>query len=86
MDLDPETGKYVMRYAGTKQETFDPSRLFIDDDGLLLHEIVSHEHITVGSFDTNLACELAENLTEVEGANGDVSHGFEWEGQTYKLS
>ena len=72
MELDEESSgsnqKHLMRYAGTKVETFDPAKLFIDEDGLLLHEIESHEHVRIGSFDTNLACELADNLSEVKDA------------------
>ena len=52
----------VLSYAGTKQEVFDPEKLFIDADGHLMHEVTSHEHLRIGSFDTNLACLLAENL------------------------
>ena len=70
-----------MSYAGTKKEVFDPERLFMDKNGLLLHEIVSHEHLKVGSFDTNLACELSENLKETE----DGVHIFEWNGTEYPL-
>ena len=87
MELDEETGKYMMRYAGSKAEVFDPSRLYVDEDGLLLHDIDSHEHLTVGSFDTNLACELAENLVELaEDAADSAVHGFNWQGQTYRLT
>ena len=68
MELDESTGKYMMRYAGSKAEVFDPARLYVDEEGLLLHDVESHEHIKVGSFDTNLACELAENLVELSDA------------------
>ena len=81
MDID---GK--MHYAGSKTEEFDPEKLFIDDQGLLNHEIVSHENIKVGSFDTNLACELSENLSEKnDPQTGKLAHFFEWEGREYKL-
>ena len=76
MELDEATGKHVMRYAGTRSETFDPSKLYVDKEGLLLHEIDSHDHLSVGSFDTNLACELAENLLETTDADGQVVYGF----------
>ena len=56
-----------MRYAGTHWEVFDPEKLLINKDGLILHRITSHEHLKIGSFDTNLACELAENLSQEDG-------------------
>ena len=74
-----------MRYAGTRTETFDPSKLFIDEEGLLLHEIESHDHLKIGSFDTNLACELAENLSEETDSDGNTQHIFEWQGKNYPL-
>ena len=70
-----------MRYAGTQSEVFDPAKLFVNKDGLILHKIESHEHLTVGSFDTNLACELAENLSEVDGCQVLTWH----DGNQYKL-
>ena len=57
-----DANQHILSYAGTKEEVFDPEKLFIDADGILLHEVASHEHLRFASFDTNLACELAENL------------------------
>ena len=85
MDYDDESGEYLMKYAGTQQEKFDPEKLFIDEDGLLLHEITSHEHLNIGSFDTNLACELAENLIESTDDRGNQAHAFVWNDKTYEL-
>ena len=76
----------TMKYAGTKAEMFDPEKLFINAEGLLYHGIESHEHVKTGSFDTNLACELAENFSEkIDSQTGEVTHFFEWEGREYRL-
>ena len=85
MDFDEASGEHIMHYAGTHRETFDPKKLFMDENGLLLHEISSHEHLTIGSFDTNLACELADNLLETTDADGNLAHAFKWEDRTYEL-
>ena len=82
MDFDEASGRHVLRYAGSRSEIFDPKKLQINKDGLLLHEIELHEHLKIGSFDTNLACELAENLHEATSSN---DHAFSWNGETYIL-
>ena len=70
-----------MRYAGTHTEVFDPEKLFVNKDGLLMHEVESHKHLNLGSFDTNLACELAENFSEViDERTGQVTQMLEWQG------
>ena len=43
---------------------FDPKKLFTDQNGFLVHSIEGHDHLKHGTFDTNLACELAECLIE----------------------
>ena len=86
MEKNDEDDSYMMNYAGTMSEVFDPKKLFMNKDGLLLHEIESHKSLKVGSFDTNLACELAENLSERNcEKTGEPTHYFEWDGQEYRL-
>ena len=59
-----DQGERVLKYAGTKETKFDPSELFTDQNGFLVHSIIGHDHLKMGTFDTNLACELAECLIE----------------------
>merc|ERR1712071_332834 len=57
-----DEGERMLKYAGTKETKFDPEKLFTDQNGFLVHSIEGHDHLKLGTFDPNLACEMAECL------------------------
>lgn len=72
----------MMPFAGTKLEAFNPVKLARDEEGFLFHEVTVNEKLkTYGGFDTDLAMQLAEQIS----VDADDKFLIEWKGRIFPI-